>query len=181
MTPAAEIAAATRGWLDGLDDGQRARATFPFESGERFVWAYVPGPREGLAIRDMRPDQRAAAQSIIAASLSVRTAAEVAAIMSLETVLGELERIGGRGGTERRDPELYWFAVFGEPGLPAPWSWRVGGHHVAVHVTADGDRVVGTTPSFLGANPAVVPGGPRAGERPLPGEEGLARSLLADL
>jgi Protein of unknown function (DUF3500) len=181
MTPAAQITAAVRGWLDGLDDLQRDRATFPFETSERFVWAYTPGQREGLAIRDMRPDQRAAAHTIVSASLSARTAGEVAAIMSLETVLGELERSGGRGGAGRRDPERYWFGVFGEPGPAAPWSWRVGGHHVVVHVTVVDDRVVGATPSFLGANPAVVPSGPRAGERLLPGEEALARDLLADL
>ena len=178
---AREITAAVRTWLDGLDDAQRARATFAFDAAERFVWAYTPGPREGLAIRDMRPDQRAAASGIVASAMSSRTAGEIGAIIALETVLGELERSGGRSGTERRDPELYWFAVFGEPGSSAPWSWRIGGHHVAIHVTVADDRVIGTTPSFLGANPAVIPSGPRAGERTLPGEETLARALLSEL
>ena len=176
---AREITAAVNTWLDGLDDAQRARATFAFVTAERFVWAYTPGPREGLAIRDMRPDQRAAASAIVASAMSSRTAGEIAAIIALETVLGELERSGARWGTERRDPELYWFAVFGNPGSAAPWSWRIGGHHVAVHVTVADDGVVGTAPSFLGANPAVVPSGPRAGARTLPGEEALARDLLA--
>jgi hypothetical protein len=180
-TAASTITAAVRAWLDALDEGQRAQATFAFDSGERFSWTYLPGPREGLAIRDMRPDQRAAAGAIVAASLSARSAGEVASIMALEVVLGELERAGGRAGVERRDPELYWFAVFGAPGSSAPWSWRLGGHHVAVHVTVAGDRVLGATPSFLGANPAVIPSGPRAGERMLPGEEALARDLLAEL
>jgi len=181
MGAAREITAAVRAWLDSLDDGQRSQATFPFETPERFVWAYTPGPRKGLAIRDMRPDQRAASSAIVAAALSSRAAGEVAAIIALETVLGQLEQVGGRSGWMRRDPELYWFAVFGTPGSPAPWSWRIGGHHVAVHVTVVDDRVIGTTPSFLGANPAVIPSGPRAGERMLPGEEGLARALLAEL
>ena len=182
MTEAAgEIAAAARAWLDGLDEGQRARATFPFDSGERFVWFYVPGPREGLAIRDMRPDQRAAASALVAAAMSERTTGEIRAIMDLETVLGELEREDGRSDWGRRDPDLYWFAVFGEPGTAAPWSWRVGGHHVAIHITLADGRVVGATPSFLGVNPAVVPRGPFTGTRTLPGEEALARELLAGL
>ena len=92
-------------------------------------------------------------------SMSARTAGEIEAIIALETVLGELERAGGRSDWSRRDPELYWFAVFGEPGSAAPWSWRIGGHHVAIHLTLADDRVIGTTPSFLGANPAVVPTG----------------------
>ena len=181
MTAAGDIAAAVRGWLDGLDDAQRAQATFPFDTGERFVWAYTPGTREGLALRDMHPDQRAAAQAIVAASLSNRSAGEVASIIALETVLGELERDAGRGSWQRRDPELYWFAVFGAPDPRGPWSWRVGGHHVAVHVTLADDEVIGSTPSFLGANPAVVPSGAQEGFRALAGEEALARSLLGNM
>ena len=176
-----EVTSAVRAWLDGLDDAQRAQARFPFETPERFVWAYTPGPRKGLAIRDMRPDQRAASSAIVAAAMSSRTAGEIGAIIALETVLGQLERADDRSGWIRRDPELYWFAVFGEPDSPDPWSWRIGGHHVAIHVTVVGDRVAGTTPSFLGANPAVVPSGPGAGTRTLPGEEELARGLLSAL
>jgi hypothetical protein len=181
ITAAREITAAVRAWLDGLDPAQRTQAEFPFETLERFVWAYTPGPRQGLAIRDMRPDQRAASGAVVASAMSSRTAGEIAAIMALETVLGQLEQAGGRSGWTRRDPELYWFAVFGSPGSGTPWSWRIGGHHVAIHVTLGDDRVVGTTPSFLGANPAVIPSGPRAGERTLPGEEELARALLSQL
>jgi hypothetical protein len=115
--PAEEIARATLDWLAGLDEGQRARATFPFDDAERFVWAYTPEPpREGLSVRDMRPAQRAAANAILAAGLSARAAGEVAAVMALETVLGELERSARRPGWRRRDAELYWFEVFGDPG-----------------------------------------------------------------
>jgi uncharacterized protein DUF3500 len=181
MSPASEITTAVRAWLDGLDEAQRAEATFPFVTRERFVWAYTPGPRQGLAIRDMRPTQRAASSAIVASAMSPRTAGEIAAIIALETVLGQLEQQGGRPGWLRRDPELYWFAVFGDPGSSSPWSWRVGGHHVAIHVTVVDDRVVGATPSFLGANPAVIPSGPGAGVRTLPGEEELARAVLGEL
>jgi hypothetical protein len=181
MTAAGDISAAVRGWLDGLDHAQRAQATFPFDTRERFVWAYTPGTREGLALRDMRPDQRDAAHAIVRASLSQRTAGEVASIIALESVLGELEREKGRGSWQRRDPELYWFAVFGQPDTRMPWSWRIGGHHVAVHVTLADNEVVGSTPSFLGANPAVVPSGPQQGFRALAGEEGFARSLLSHM
>ena len=182
MTTAAALAAAVGAWLDGLDEDQRARAVFPFEIAERFRWAYTPDPpREGLAIGDMRPDQRAAANEIIAVAASPRTAAEIAAVIALETVLGDLERESRRPGWQRRDPGRYWFAVFGEPGPFRPWSWRVGGHHVAIHVTLADGEVIGTTPSFLGANPAVVPSGPLAGSRTLPGEERLAREMLAAL
>jgi plasmid stabilization system protein ParE len=180
-TAADAIEAAMVAWLGGLDATQRAIATFPFDTDERFAWQYTPGPRQGLPIRDMEPDQRAAAMAVLHASLSDRGAREVEAVIALETVLGELERSAGRAGWQRRDPELYWFAVFGHPGRSGPWSWRVGGHHVAIQVTLAGGQVIGSAPSFLGANPAVVPLGPTAGARALPGEEELARRLLAGL
>ena len=177
---ATEIADAVRRWLDGLDTGQRARATFPFAGAERFVWAYTPGDRAGLPIADMTPVQRASAIATLDAALSARGAREVRAIIDLESILGELER--GRGGRgERRDPERYWFSVFGDPDGTEPWAWRVGGHHVAIELTMAGGEVVGSAPSFLGANPATVPSGPTSGARALDGEETLARALLSSL
>jgi hypothetical protein len=181
MTAGAQLALSTLAWLSTLDDAGRARASFPFDAAERFVWAFTPGERAGLALRDMTTGQREAAMTIVRASMSERGAREVADVIALETVLGALEREAGRGNWPRRDPELYWFAVFGDPSGPDPWSWRVGGHHVAIHMTVAGDLVVGSSPSFLGANPAVVPSGRTAGARTLIGEEGLARELLASL
>jgi hypothetical protein len=52
---------------------------------------------------------------------------------------------------------------------------------VSVRSTVVGGRVASVTPSFLGANPATVPGGPLAGHRALDGEETLARAVLAAL
>ena len=159
MTAADELTRSVGAWLGGLDADQRERATYPFGSPERFVWDYRPGERGGLALADMRGDQRSAAMTVVRTALSERGAAEVASIIALETILGALERERGRDGWMRRDPERYWFAVFGDPGSDAPWSWRVGGHHVAIQLTVADTRVVGSAPSFLGANPAVVPSG----------------------
>ena len=178
---AARIGDAVRRWLEGLDPEQRARATFPFESLERFAWDYRPGTRQGLALADMTAPQRVAAMGILDASMSERGAGEVRAIIGLEPILGQLERQAGRPNWARRDPELYWFAAFGEPGGDSPWSWRLGGHHVAVQATVADGRVIGSAPSFLGANPATVPSGPMAGHRAIDGEEALARAFLGSL
>ena len=178
---AADLTNAVMEWLGSLDPGQRSKAVFPFEGRERFAWAFTPGERRGLALRDMGDAQRTAAMRIVDAFMSERGAREVAEIIALETILGALERQQGRAHGPRRDPELYWFAVFGTPGGADPWMWRVGGHHIAVAMTLADGRVIGSSPSFLGANPAVVPAGPRAGSRVLTGEESLARDLLAVL
>lgn len=175
------IADAVARWLGALDPGQRSRAAHEFASAERFVWDYRPGPRRGLPLADMTESQRALALAILDAALSVRGTREVRAVMALETTLGELERRGGRSNWIRRDPDRYWFASFGEPGGAAPWSWRVGGHHVAIQATIADGAVVGGAPSFLGSNPATVLDGPLAGQRAIDGEETLARSLVRSL
>ncbi len=190
MTTADDLARSVREWRSTLDGDQLERSSFRFEDPERFVWAFTPGERAGLALGDMGPEQRSAATRIVEAAMSARGAREVAAVIALETVLGALERDQGRTNWPRRDPDLYWFAVFGDPVAASaassatagePWAWRIGGHHVAIQMTVVGVEVVGSTPSFLGANPAVVPGGPHAGERTLTGEESLARALLDGL
>src|ERR1041385_3444564 len=91
-----EIGAAVRAWRDSLDDAQRAQAAFPFSTDERFAWGYTPVPRRGLALRDMRPSQRAGAMAIVAATMSRRTKLEVAMILALETLLGAPRRLGPR-------------------------------------------------------------------------------------
>lgn len=174
------IRASVDAWLGTLDPAQRSKAVFPFDTAERFVWDYRPGLRQGLALGDMNDPQREAAMAVVAAAMSDRGAGEVHDIIALEPILGELERQAGRGGM-RRNPDLYWFAIFGDPGGPSPWSWRLGGHHIAVQSTLADGRVIGTAPSFLGANPAMVPAGPLAGYRAIDGEERLARALVATL
>jgi hypothetical protein len=181
MNAAGRLTEAVVAWLATLDADQQQRATFAFDDPERFVWAYTPGERAGLALRDMRPGQRAAAAGIVAAAMSERGAREVGDIIALESILGAVERDAGSSMWRRRDPELYWFAAFGDPASDKPWSWRIGGHHIAIGTTVGNGRILGTTPSFLGANPAVVPDGPRVGFRALTGEETLARELLLAL
>jgi hypothetical protein len=178
---AARLAGAVGSWLDSLDAGRRQRAIFPFDSDERFAWDYRPGQREGLALAEMTPHQRDAAQAVLDVALSDRGAREVRAIIALESILGAIEQESGRGNWMRRDPERYWFAVFGQPGDSDPWSWRIGGHHLAIQATIVGGRIAGSAPSFLGANPATVPGGPFAGQRAIDGEESLARAFLGSL
>lgn len=183
MTAADTCRRAVLGWLDMLEPGQRAQATYPFPDPERFAWQYTPGPRGGLSLAEMDEAQRAAAWGVADAALSVRGASEVRGIVALEPILGDIERRSGRAGSHRRDPGLYWFAVFGDPGSAdgAPWSWRIGGHHIAVQATVLGERMISAAPSFLGANPATVPDGPHAGRRTIDGEERLARVLLEAL
>jgi hypothetical protein len=163
-------------WLHALSDAQRADARWPFESVERGNWHYAPRSRNGLALRAMTDNQRAAALRLLESSLSPQGAAKARAIMALEDVLREIE--GSRPG--HRDPLNYAFTVFGDPSRP-PWGWRIEGHHLIVNVTLASSGVVAMTPTFWGANPARIPRGERAGERTLEAEYCVALDLARTL
>ena len=172
--------AATR-FLEALTPEQRAAATFPFEGDERYAWDYTPRERNGLRMINMTREQQALALGLVDVALSGRGAREVRQIIDLEPILREAERIEHRVNRWVRDPELYWFSVFGEPGGPAPWAWRAGGHHIGLHFTVVNGDQVAPLPLFFGANPAEVRHGPQKGLRTLTVEEDLPRALVRGL
>lgn len=163
-------------FLNALDAEQRARAALPFDDHERLTWNYTPVPRKGLPLKEMTATQRALAFALLSAGLSQRGYMKAMTIISLEEVLHILEQ--GTGPV--RDPDLYFFTIFGEPSENGIWAYRVEGHHVSHHFTLVDGKVIGT-PSFFGANPAMIREGPRHGLRTLPHEEDLARALVLSL
>lgn len=177
---AADMAAATAAWLDSLSPEQRAKATYEYMDGERVFWYYPPLNRHGLALRDMDAEQRKLAYGIMESGLTPRAYKQAAQIIDHETILGKLEKERGVVSFVR-DPELYYFTVFGEPGGADPWAWRVEGHHVSLHYSVWGDNVISTTPFFFGANPAEVPQGPQQGLRILGDRQDLAMELVNGL
>ena len=171
---------AARAFVASLDSERRERAVYPFGSGERGNWHYVPKPRNGLARRDMSEAQLAASEALLRASMSESGATKALAIMENEAVLRQIEQADGTLWWDR-DPGLYLFTVFGDPSDAAPWGWRVEGHHVSLNYSVFGDELVAVTPSFLGCNRAEVLHGPHKGQRLLPDEEELGRALFTAL
>ncbi|MEU4744995.1 DUF3500 domain-containing protein [Actinosynnema sp. NPDC023658] len=167
-----EIAGATRGFLDLLDDGQRAAAVRDMsDDALRTTWAYTPGERPGVGYGDLVRDQRKAVHRLLSCVLSPHAYAQVATVMALEDVLDDRE-----GGSRDRHQGDYWTVLLGEPG-DEPWGWRVEGHHLSVSVVVAEGRV-SATPFFLGANPARTTYRGAAVLQPLRLEEELARELL---
>jgi hypothetical protein len=126
----------------------------------------------------MNGSQRKLAHALLSSGLSRRGYAKALDIMSLESILRELE---GPSRRHPRDPDLYHVTFFGTPSDESPWGWRVEGHHLSANfLVVNGNRIA-PTPNFFGANPARVPRGPLEGLRVLAAEEDLARHLLASL
>lgn len=166
---------ATR-FLAALTPEQRAKTTFSLEDVERLNWHYIPRARKGIPLKELDDKQRKLAHDFLKTGLSQRGYLKATTILELELVLRELEN-----GRPDRDPELYFFSIFGTPAAKQKWGWRFEGHHLSLNFTVADGALVATTPSFFGSNPAEVQQGPRRGLRVLKEEEDLARQLLQSL
>lgn len=161
-----------------MTDAQRKVGRFPFDAEERYTFNYIPMVRGGVALGDMTEAQRQQAQALLETALSPSGYKTATTIVKHESILRELERERGVANYERRNPELYYLALFGEPSATGRWGWRFEGHHLSVNVTQGGARGDVVAPLFFGANPARVPSGPQQGLRILAAEEDVARALL---
>jgi hypothetical protein len=167
-------------FLVSLTPEQKAKAAFAFSHENRFDWHFIPRARQGLSWKEMTPSQAQLATSLLASGLSQRGFIKAETIMSLEEVLRDIEK----GSGPVRDPELYFFSLFGNPDSAdhqEPWGWRVEGHHLSLNFTIVEGRMVAAGPSFLGANPGEVRVGARKGLRVLEQEEDLARAFVKSL
>lgn len=170
-------------FLNQLAAEQRAITQLPFDSPKRIDWHFIPlEERKGLQIRDMTEPQRKAAHALLRSSLSQIGYDKATKIMSLESLLHELE------GSKRRfarDPERYYFTVFGQPRSAERWGLSIEGHHLSLNFVYEGDKVVSSTPQVFCANPAEVKNenetGILVGTRVLKDEETLAFALVNSL
>lgn len=178
---ASSMASAAKRFLDGLTPEQRQQASFAIDSEELTRWHFIPTnmfPRHGLPIKTMTEPQRGLARELLKTGLSQQGYLTTTGIMDLETVLKALET----NGTNVRDPELYFFSVFGTPVAKGNWGWRVEGHHLSLHFTIANGSAIASSPAFFGSNPAEVRvEGPQKGLRLLGTREDTARALLMAL
>lgn len=179
QTASLSIAAAAA-WIPELSLEQRTRANHSITSNKRFDWHFVPTARHGVTLGEMSRSQINEAMNLMASSLSDGGYRKARSIIDHETILGRIEADAGVGRFDR-NIGLYYFSVFGKPGTEEPWGWRVEGHHLSLNFTVVDGKAVSPTPSFFGANPALVPSGPKKGLRILKEEEDMARELLLSL
>ncbi len=172
----AAMAKAAKAFLAGLDEAQRSRATFEFDSPVRSDWHFVPRERKGLVLGDLDKDDRALFDVLLDTGLSAKGHARFDGVVRLEGLLREIESKPGEPALHR-DPANYSVAIFGTAGQD-PWGWRLEGHHWSVHFTSVDDEVIAVTPQFVGSNPARVMDGKDAGFELL-GDEDAAGSALA--
>ncbi|MGV3586283.1 MAG: DUF3500 domain-containing protein [Adhaeribacter sp.] len=167
---------AAQAFLNSLTPDQRQKALFTFTDEERFNWHYVPKQRQGLWLKDMTAQQRKLAMALLQVPLSEQGYGKAKAIMELEVILKALENRPPED--TYRDPDKYYFSIFGTPTAQEPWGWRVEGHHLSLNFSSVTGKVVSQTPAFMGSNPAIVPNGPHKGKQILKQEADLGFALL---
>ncbi|HEX2489186.1 MAG TPA: DUF3500 domain-containing protein, partial [Blastocatellia bacterium] len=178
MRSAAAMAEAANKFLASLTPEQKSKATLDFADENRRDWTIVPRDRKGVPLKDLNENQRRLAMEFMKTGLGASGYQKATTIMSLEPVLAQLE---GPNRRFPRDPELYYFSIFGTPSPKTPWGWRVEGHHISIHFTIVKGEMLSNTPLAFGSNPAEVREGERKGLRALAGEEDRGRDLILAL
>ena len=104
------VVAAANAFVATLDEAQKAKTLFPFDSPQRTNWSNLPSgiyPRNSLKLGDITPAQRDAVMKMMAAVLSREGYQKVNEIIEADEVLKN--RGGGRTG--------------GRPGAPNTRTW----------------------------------------------------------
>ncbi len=169
---AADMAESAYHFLRSLDSESQDQANLAFDDENRYDWHFIPRAREGIPYKSMTAAQSRLAHRLMNTALSQEGMSKALGVMYLDQILFEIE------GSSMRDSEMYYVTVFGDPAVDDNWGWRVEGHHLSVNVTIQDGEVISTSPTFMGANPARVLGGPHTDLQVLADEQDLARQLL---
>ncbi|MEO8269207.1 MAG: DUF3500 domain-containing protein [Aureliella sp.] len=145
---------AAEAFLATLDDAQRARASVEYGSDLRVGWHFIPKEsRKGLPLMDMNAEQQTAAKVLLRAAVSQLGYDKATTIMQLEGILLQLE---GPKDPAVRNPEKYYFTLFGNAAKGQTWGLSVEGHHLSLNFSFQGNKIVDSTPQFMGSNPAKL-------------------------
>jgi hypothetical protein len=170
-------------FLNTLDPELKSKTIFTMDSEERLNFHFVPIIRKGPTFHDFNEKQKNAAMALLRGSLSKEGFRKTKEIMALEDVLLQIE--GGKfkmpDGSPGRDALNYHFCVFNDPATQQFWGWRFEGHHISFNFVASKGKIVASTPSFLGSNPAIVREGTEKGKEVLKLETQLGFALVNSL
>jgi hypothetical protein len=179
VVAAQDVSIAANEFLSGLSPSLKAEAMFPFDNQERFNMNFVPMVSRGPTFHDFDVSQKKAALNLLKASLSATGYLKATQIIELENVLRQLEGDAKLSdGRYRRDPLNYHYCIFGTPSRDGIWGWRFEGHHISLNFVSMDGKLVSSTPSFLGSNPAIVKSGAEKGKQVLANEMNLGFELV---
>ena len=169
-------------FLNTLDPELKSKTIFALDDEERLNFHFVPIIRKGPTFHDFNEEQKQAALALLRASLSADGYRKTQEIIALENVLLEIE--GGKFKMQdgsRRDELNYHFSIFNDPANQEFWGWRFEGHHISFNFVGSKGKIIASTPSFLGSNPAIVLEGKDKGKEVLKMETQLGFAMVNSL
>lgn len=170
------MADAAQTFLSALSSNQRSQTQYPLTSEIKRRWTNVSSAkRYGISYAEMTEAQRQKADALLKAFLSSDGYRQSKDIMLINGYLAE-----ATGNKQRYGVDQFWISIYGDPADQQPWGWRLEGHHLVISVTIIGDQVV-MTPTFMGAEPTIIPSGPHQGVAVMQHQEATARALIASL
>lgn len=172
---AQDLSQKAQDFIQTLPEELKSRTMFKLDDPERFNMNYVPMRRPGPTFHDFNERQKQAAVSLMKASVSEQGYRKAREIMELEQVLFELENNPGRDHLD------YHFCIFGNPASDDIWGWRFEGHHLSLNFVSTDGKIVSSTPSFMGTNPAIVHETSQKGKQVLQLETDLGFALIQSL
>jgi hypothetical protein len=188
---AAAMATAANAFVASLTADQKTRAALRFDESDRFNWQESPGPRKGLALRDMTEPQRKLAMELWRTGVGDTGFQTIQVLRNREPVLSAMQQT--EQGRALRHPDLYYFSIYGTPSANGTWGWRVEGHHMSLNFTL-AKGMISNAPLFLGSQPADLAAAglkgpaaeaasriPAAETRALAAEEDRGRELVQSL
>ncbi len=138
-------------FLSSLSPELKEQAHYTFEDEEKFNMKYVPTKRKGPTFNDFNEEQAAVAMNLLKASMGEKGFGKATEIMKLEEVLYRIEN-----NNPGRDSKDYHILIFGNPSENSFWGWKFEGHHLSLNFTNNRSKIIASTPSFMGTNPAIV-------------------------
>ena len=175
-SPGGVIVAAMRALLEDLTPQQIRYGRTALQDPERYVWNYRATVRVGLPLFELDSNDRERLWELLETTLGARGADQVRDVIALERHVYETTQ------DESRDPDWYFLTLFNMPDMRGGWGWRFEGHHISLNLTLLDGAVVGTTPMFLGSEPARREGTVgRAAVQPLAREAAAGRALIEAL
>jgi hypothetical protein len=153
LSPGEQMTDAAKRFIGTLSDDQKKVAVMGYDDERRVKWHFIPmDARKGLQVKNMDEKQKRAAFSLLRSALSQVGYDKARTIMDLDALLKVMQK----GPTPIRDPERYYFTVFGDPSPTGKWGLSVEGHHLSLNFAIENNVVTSHSPAFFGGNPGKV-------------------------
>jgi hypothetical protein len=156
-TGLAKVVCLSEAFKATLKEEQIAALQLEYSKNDAIKWSNFPEfrpTRVGLKMATLTPNQRIAFKALMSAVLSTDSDnegyGEIEAAWAADDFFGEKT-----GKSNMFNSGNYFIAFLGKPSISGLWELQFGGHHFAFADTFDKGKIVGTTPSFRGAEPSI--------------------------